>query len=124
MQLLRSVSTLTAQTPRLTSGPKKYGGVYTATLIPGDGVGKEITDSVKEIFDKLNVPVEWEQYDLSGEMQGNDSLFQQAMDSLRRNKVGLKVTLLTPTGAGSHNSWTSQCVSSWTFTHRWCSASP
>ena len=105
MQLLRSVSTLTAQTPRLTSGPKKYGGVYTATLIPGDGVGKEITDSVKEIFDKLNVPVEWEQYDLSGEMQGNDSLFQQAMDSLRRNKVGLKGTLLTPTGAGSHNSW-------------------
>ena len=95
MQLLRSVSTLTAQTPRLTSGPKKYGGVYTATLIPGDGVGKEITDSVKEIFDKLNVPVEWEQYDLSGEMQGNDSLFQQAMDSLRRNKVGLKGTLLT-----------------------------
>ena len=104
-QALRSVSTLTAQTPLLSKGPTKYGGVYTATLIPGDGVGKEITDSVKEIFDKLNVPVEWEQYDLSGEMQGNETQFQQAMDSLRRNKVGLKGTLFTPTGAGSHNSW-------------------
>ena len=49
-------------------------------MIPGDGVGKEITDSVKEIFDRLNVPIEWEQFDLSGEMQGSDSEFQQAMD--------------------------------------------
>ena len=63
--------------------------MYTATLIPGDGVGKEITDSVKEIFDRLNVPIEWEQFDLSGEMQGSDSEFQQAMDSLRRTKVGV-----------------------------------
>ena len=47
--------------------------MYTATLIPGDGVGKEITDSVKEIFDRLNVPIEWEQFDLSGKMQGSDS---------------------------------------------------
>ena len=79
--------------------------MYTATLIPGDGVGKEITDSVKEIFDRLNVPIEWEQFDLSGEMQGSDSQFQQAMESLRRTKVGLKGTLVTPSGAGSHNSW-------------------
>lgn len=68
--------------------------MYTATLIPGDGVGKEITDSVKEIFDRLNVPIEWEQFDLSGEMQGSDSEFQQAMDSLRRTKVGLKLSLI------------------------------
>lgn len=60
---------------------------------------------MKEIFDAINVPVEWEQYDLSGETQGNDTLFQQAMDSLRRNKVGLKGILFTPLGAGSHNSW-------------------
>mgnify|MGYP001507525881 FL=1 len=57
--------------------------MYTATLIPGDGVGKEITDSVKEIFDRLNVPIEWEQFDLSGEMQGSDSEFQQTMNSQR-----------------------------------------
>ncbi|WFD05923.1 isocitrate dehydrogenase (NAD(+)) [Malassezia vespertilionis] len=100
----RAVSTLSAQTP-VSKGPTKYGGVYTATLIPGDGVGKEITDSVKEIFDNCNVPVEWEQCDVSGDPEGSASQFQQAMDSLRRNKVGLKGTLFTPTGAGSHNSW-------------------
>lgn len=115
---MRSVSTLTVNRPNLvkvrarktnahtyTQGPTKYGGVYTATLIPGDGIGKEITDSVKEIFDRLNVPVEWEQYDLFGGTHFDESMFQQAMDSLRRNKVGLKGTLLTPTGQGSHNSW-------------------
>jgi isocitrate dehydrogenase (NAD+) len=60
------------------------------TLVPGDGIGKEVTDSVKEIFEALKVPVQWEQYDVSGETTGGDALFQQAMDSLRRNKVGLK----------------------------------
>lgn len=32
-------------------------------LLPGDGVGKEITASVKEIFEHLNVPVEFEEFD-------------------------------------------------------------
>ena len=65
-------------------------GKYTVTLVPGDGIGKEVADSVKEIFEALKVPIEWEQYDVSGETTGGDELFQQAMESLRRNKVGLK----------------------------------
>jgi isocitrate dehydrogenase (NAD+) len=59
-------------------------------LVPGDGIGKEITDSVKEIFDGLKVPVEWEQYNVSGETASGEGLFQEAMESLKRNKVGLK----------------------------------
>lgn len=70
--------------------PSKFGGKYTVTLVPGDGIGKEVADSVKEIFDSLKVPVQWEQYDVSGETTGGDELFQQAMESLKRNKVGLK----------------------------------
>lgn len=66
------------------------GGVYTVTLIPGDGIGQEITDSVKEVFESLNVPVEWEQFNVSGETHGSESLFKEAMESLRRNRVGLK----------------------------------
>jgi len=65
-------------------------GKYTVTLVPGDGIGPEITDSVKEIFDGLKVPVEWEQYNVSGETAAGEGLFQEAMESLRRNKVGLK----------------------------------
>lgn len=62
------------------------------TLIPGDGIGAEITDSVKEIFDHVNAPIEWEQYDVSGMSSSGEALFKQAMDSLKRNRVGLKGT--------------------------------
>jgi isocitrate dehydrogenase (NAD+) len=60
------------------------------TLIPGDGIGGEITDSVKEIFDHINAPIEWEQYDVSGMSSAGEALFKQAMESLKRNRVGLK----------------------------------
>ena len=60
------------------------------TLIPGDGIGNEITDSVKEIFEYVNAPIEWEQYNVSGMSSEGEQLFKQAMESLRRNRVGLK----------------------------------
>lgn len=77
--------------------PKKYGGKYTVTLIPGDGVGKEITDSVRTIFSNQNVPIEWEVVDVSGLEAGNG--VTEAVESLKRNKVGLKGILYTPTGS-------------------------
>lgn len=83
--------------------PTKYGGTYTVTLIPGDGIGAEVADSVKEIFTSLNVPVEWEQYNVSGETHGDEAEFKRAMESLKRNKVGLKGILYTP--IDGHNSW-------------------
>lgn len=62
------------------------------TLIPGDGVGAEITDSVKEIFESVNAPIEWDQYNVSGMSSTGEDLFKQAMASLKRNRVGLKGT--------------------------------
>ncbi|WOO85826.1 Isocitrate dehydrogenase [NAD] subunit 1, mitochondrial [Vanrija pseudolonga] len=85
--------------------PAKFGGKYTVTLIPGDGIGNEVADSVKEVFEALKVPVEWEQYNVSGETSGNEGTFQEAMESLKRNKVGLKGILYTPTDQRGHNSW-------------------
>ncbi|WVW78234.1 isocitrate dehydrogenase, NAD-dependent [Kwoniella bestiolae CBS 10118] len=99
--IARSMATLVDE-KRL---PAKFGGKYTVTLVPGDGIGKEVADSVKEIFDALKVPVQWEQYDVSGETTGGDDLFQQAMESLKRNKVGLKGILYTPIDQTGHNSW-------------------
>lgn len=66
------------------------------TLIPGDGIGQEITDSVKTIFEKQNVPIDWETVNVSG--MGNDPhSVKEAVESLKRNKVGLKGILYTPT---------------------------
>lgn len=60
------------------------------TLIPGDGIGPELADSVKEIFKHINAPVEWDQYNVTGETGGDANVFKSAMESLKRNKVGLK----------------------------------
>jgi isocitrate dehydrogenase (NAD+) len=59
------------------------------TLIPGDGIGQEMSQSVKSIFQAAGVPVEWEQYNISG-AQNDPVLKKQVLDSIRRNKVALK----------------------------------
>ncbi|KAF8605527.1 hypothetical protein BDV93DRAFT_543554 [Ceratobasidium sp. AG-I] len=106
IQALRPATTLAAYYPKVSRRlPTKYGGVYTVTLIPGDGIGAEITDSVKEIFEHVNAPIEWEQYDVSGLSSAGESLFKEAMESLKRNKVGLKGILYTPIDRSGHNSW-------------------
>jgi isocitrate dehydrogenase (NAD+) len=90
--------------------PTKYGGKYTVTLIPGlclplstymlitdkaigDGIGAEVAETVKTIFKADNVPIEWEQVDVSGVEFGDkhsEELFRESIASLRRNKLGLK----------------------------------
>lgn len=82
--------------------PKKYGGKYTVTLIPGDGIGKEITDSVKTIFKDQNVPIEWETVDVSGLAKDTKGV-TEAVESLKRNKIGLKGIMYTPTGTSSRS---------------------
>ena len=72
------------------------------TLIEGDGIGPEITNSVKEIFDAANVPVTWEEenagqstLDKTGKLIP-DSLIA----SIKANKVALKGPITTPVGKG------------------------
>ncbi|CAG8683525.1 13732_t:CDS:2, partial [Racocetra fulgida] len=60
------------------------------TLIPGDGIGQETAAAVKTIFRAANVPIEWEQLDVTGHTQEGDILFKQSIESIRRNKVALK----------------------------------
>ncbi|CAB4421021.1 unnamed protein product [Rhizophagus irregularis] len=83
----------------------KYGGKYTVTLIPGDGIGQETAAAVKTIFRAANVPVEWEQLDVTGYTQEGDLLFKQSVDSLVRNKVALKGILYTPISKLGHQSF-------------------
>ncbi|KAF3894098.1 Isocitrate dehydrogenase [NAD] subunit, mitochondrial [Trichophyton interdigitale] len=88
--------------------PTKYGGKYTVTLIPGDGIGVEVAESVKTIFKADNVPIEWEQVDVSGVDSGNkhsEDLFRESIASLRRNKLGLKGILHTPIERSGHQSF-------------------
>lgn len=80
------------------------------TLIPGDGVGSEVAESVKTIFKADNVPIEWEQIDVSGLDNGGsgrsaEDMFKESVASLRRNKLGLKGILHTPLERSGHKSF-------------------
>eukprot|EP00835_Amoeboradix_gromovi_P006996 NODE_981_length_2556_cov_0.212861.p1 type:complete len:371 gc:universal NODE_981_length_2556_cov_0.212861:1586-474(-) len=80
--------------PAANTKPTKYGGTYTCTLIKGDGVGPEIAASVKQILSAINVPVEFEEYDISSKATNKE--YNTALDSIRRHKVALKGILFTP----------------------------
>lgn len=83
--------------------PKKYGGRYTVTLLPGDGIGKEITDSVVEIFKSERVPIDWETVNVSGAEYSKEGV-SEAVESLKRNKVGLKGIWKTDVSQSGHGS--------------------
>ncbi|EEC06101.1 isocitrate dehydrogenase, putative, partial [Ixodes scapularis] len=91
---------------RRTLGPalKRHAStdVRTVTLIPGDGIGPEISASVQEIFKTAGVPIQWEVVDVTP-VKGPDGKFgipQKAIDSVNKNKIGLKGPLMTPIGKG------------------------
>ena len=74
----------------------------TVTLIPGDGIGPDLTDSVKEVIDALDVGIEWEVDDAGeGVMEKEGTpLPDSVLESIRRNKVAIKGPLTTPVGTG------------------------
>ena len=75
---------------------------HTITLIPGDGIGPEVTDAVVRILRASGVAIDWEMQ-LAGvaavEKTGTP-LPHDLVDSIRRNKVALKGPVTTPIGDG------------------------
>ena len=75
---------------------------YTITLIPGDGIGPEVTASVVRILKVAKVDIDWERHDAGviAFKLYNQSLPAALLDSIRRNKVALKGPLTTPIAEG------------------------
>lgn len=97
-QLLRN----TASTFFKSFGRQYSSEVRTVTLIPGDGIGPEISEAVQKIFEVAQVPIEWEAVDVTP-VKGPDGLMhipQKVIDSVHKNQVGLKGPLMTPIGKG------------------------
>src|SRR3954469_21518845 len=72
------------------------------TLIPGDGIGPEVTEAVLRILAASGVSIEWERHQagvLAFERTGQ-ALPADLVDSIRRNKVALKGPVTTPIGQG------------------------
>jgi len=76
--------------------------VYRVTLIPGDGVGPEITEATRRVLEATGVPFDWEVAYVGTEVmkQTGSPLPEPVLESIRRNKVALKGPVTTPIGSG------------------------
>jgi isocitrate dehydrogenase (NAD+) len=82
-------------------GKKGSDGLYTVSLIEGDGIGPEIAQSVKDIFKAANTPIKWEPVDVTPRLKdGKTVIPDETIESIERNKVALKGPLATPIGKG------------------------
>ncbi len=75
---------------------------YKVTLIPGDGIGPELVEIVKNVVKHTGVEIDWEEVEageVALEKYGN-VLPDEVLNSIKRNKVGLKGPITTPIGSG------------------------
>ncbi len=77
-------------------------GKVPATLIPGDGIGPEVTEAAVQVLDALGQPFAWDtqQGGLAGIQASGDPLPAATLDSIRRTHLALKGPLTTPVGGG------------------------
>jgi len=70
------------------------------TLLPGDGIGPEVTASVVSIIECAGVDVEWEKYVVGSEAlaRHGEPLPAEVLESILKNKVALKGPVTTPVG--------------------------
>ena len=75
---------------------------HTITLIPGDGIGPEVTEAVVRILTASGVSIEWEPHvaGIAAFERTGQALPVELIDSIRRNKVALKGPVTTPIGQG------------------------
>jgi isocitrate dehydrogenase (NAD+) len=77
-----------------------------ATLIPGDGIGPEITEATLAVLDALGAPFVWDRQvaGAAGVTACGDPLPQACLDSIHRTHLALKGPLETPVGGGYRSS--------------------
>jgi len=75
---------------------------YKITLIPGDGIGPEITDATVKVVEATGVNIEWDIVNAGSEVYEAEGtvLPDRVIKSLRENKIGIKGPITTPVGTG------------------------
>ncbi|KAK6196189.1 hypothetical protein SNE40_001460 [Patella caerulea] len=71
-------------------------GRHTITMVPGDGVGPDLMASVQEVFQSAGVPVDFEEIFISEVQPGQSATVGSVVESFKRNGVGLKGIIATP----------------------------
>ncbi len=76
--------------------------MHRITLLPGDGIGPEITSAVVRVIEAAGVEIEWESFLAGSEALARfgDPLPEAVLVSIRKNRVALKGPVTTPIGTG------------------------
>ena len=76
--------------------------MYNVTLVPGDGIGLEVTKAMKRVVEATGVNIKWDEISAGeAEIERNGSpLPQEVIDSIKKNKVAIKGPVTTPIGKG------------------------
>jgi len=76
---------------------------HTVTLIPGDGIGPEVSKAVQIIIQAAGVEIHWEKTEARAalERRGTDFIKSGVVEAIRKNKVALKGPLATAVGTGA-----------------------
>ena len=75
---------------------------HKVTLIPGDGIGPEVTRAVVRILEATGVKFEWDEYAAGADaFEKHGEYVPKALyESIERNKLALKGPVTTPVGGG------------------------
>ncbi len=76
--------------------------MYTITLIPGDGVGPEISDATRRVLEATGVQIKWDIQHAGEDVYQKEGspLPERVIDSIKKNKVAIKGPVTTPVGTG------------------------
>ncbi|KAK2867355.1 hypothetical protein Q8A67_025472 [Cirrhinus molitorella] len=98
-EVSRVMGAIKTQSPQ----PRTFSrGIQTVTLIPGDGIGPEISTAVMKIFEAAKAPIQWEEKNVTA-IKGPGGRWMippEAKESMDKHKIGLKGPLKTPIAAG------------------------
>ncbi|HEX7314805.1 MAG TPA: isocitrate dehydrogenase (NAD(+)) [Pyrinomonadaceae bacterium] len=75
---------------------------HTITLIPGDGIGPEVSSAVVRIIEATGVDIKWETHYAGAQAleKFGSTLPEELLESIKRNRVALKGPITTPVGKG------------------------
>src|SRR5579862_1083960 len=76
---------------------------HRVTLIPGDGIGPELTEATRRVLEATGVEFEWDVQPAGADVMadhGGNPLPEETLESIRRNRVALKGPITTPVGDG------------------------
>jgi isocitrate dehydrogenase (NAD+) len=75
---------------------------YNVTMIPGDGIGPEVAEATRRVLEATGVTFNWEyrEIGLTALEKHGDLLPAETIESIKRNKIGIKGPTTTPIGEG------------------------